>query len=214
MRVARFPPRAPGTVMHGALSINSFRRSRPHRSSKLCRPVPALPDPAQLAAAATEEPPPEPRAALQLESAPPPPPDPLRRRPDYGFSPDYGSIPILTHRALPPRFSAQEATSSSRQCVAQATGCSAAGKPTRQSNRAQHDYTSRVTPATAAVLLGLALPDPAQLACYATEEPPPSPCRSRGPSHGRRCRWSRRRSQLIRCGAVLTMDFLQTMVPF
>ena len=211
MRVARFPPRAPGAVMHGALSINSFRRSRPQQ--QIMRPVPALPDPAQLAAAATEEPPPEPRAALQLESAPPPP-DPLRRRPDYRLSPDYGSIPILTHLALPPRFSAQEATSSSRRCVPQAAGGSAAGKPTRQSNRAQHDYTSRVTPATAAVLLGLALPDPAQLACYATEEPPPSPCRSRGPSHGRRCRWSRRRSRRIRCGAVLTMVFLRTMVPF
>ena len=104
-------------------------------------PVPALPDPAQLAAAATEEPPPEPRAALQLESAPPPP-DPLRRRPDYRLSPDYGSIPILTHLALPPHFSAQEATSSSLRCVPQAAGGSAAGKPTRRSNRAQHDYTT------------------------------------------------------------------------
>ena len=49
MRVARSPPRAPGAVMHGALSINSFRRSRPQQQIML--PVPALPDPAQLAAA-------------------------------------------------------------------------------------------------------------------------------------------------------------------
>ena len=92
------PTARPGD-MNGALSINSFRRSRPHRSSKLCNNSPRCQTPRGW-------PPPRPRSRRRSRGRRCSWSRRRSRRIRCGavvtmiFSPDYGAIPILTHRAL------------------------------------------------------------------------------------------------------------------